>query len=183
MSIDPDICFISVDVEASGPIPGVYSMLSLGACSVDNDQTTFKRLIRPISEEFDPKALEVSKLSLKALKTSGKEPKKVMRDFREWIVELATTRTPVFVGLNAAFDWSFVNYYFYRYLGENPFGFAPLDIKAFYAGVTGSAWMEARSSRMISRLGATKRASHDALEDAVAQAELFRLTRNLVVRK
>jgi ribonuclease T len=27
-------CLISVDVETSGPIPGDYSMLSLGACVV-----------------------------------------------------------------------------------------------------------------------------------------------------
>ncbi|SSH65668.1 Uncharacterised protein [Klebsiella pneumoniae] len=31
MSIEKEI-FVSVDVEASGPIPGKYSMLSIGAC-------------------------------------------------------------------------------------------------------------------------------------------------------
>jgi hypothetical protein len=31
----------SVDIEAAGPIPPTYSMLSLGACVVGDEQTTF----------------------------------------------------------------------------------------------------------------------------------------------
>jgi DNA polymerase III epsilon subunit-like protein len=176
MTIDPTICFFSVDIEASGPIPAIFSMLSIGACLVEDDQATFKRLLKPISDSFDPKAMEVSKMTLTELRASGLEPKIAMTEFREWIIAMSRDRIPVFVGLNAAFDWSFVNYYFHRYLSDNPFGFAPLDIKAFYAGVTGSTWMDAKSSKMTKKLGATKIANHDALEDAVAQAELFRLT-------
>jgi hypothetical protein len=33
--------YFSVDVEALGPIPGEYSMLSLGACRVDVSDKTF----------------------------------------------------------------------------------------------------------------------------------------------
>jgi hypothetical protein len=33
---------------------------------------------------------------------------------------------------NAPFDWSFVNYYFHRFTGANPFGFTALDIKAVH---------------------------------------------------
>tara|TARA_R110002111_G_scaffold72582_2_gene116155 strand:+ start:1394 stop:1942 length:549 start_codon:yes stop_codon:yes gene_type:complete len=179
MNTEPNICYVSVDIEASGPIPGIYSMLSIGACLVDDDQTTFKRLLRPITDNFDPKALEVSQLSLDVLHETGSDPGTAMREFREWVLDVANDRTPVFVGLNAAFDWSFVNYYFHLFLSNNPFGFAPLDIKAYYAGVTGSVWMDARSSQMVKRLGASKQATHDALEDAIAQAELFRLTRAL----
>jgi hypothetical protein len=44
--------FVSVDVEASGPIPGEYSLLSIGACHVDKPdqnaqyQAELFRLIR-----------------------------------------------------------------------------------------------------------------------------------------
>ncbi len=179
MRNEPDICFFSVDVEASGPIPGVYSMLSVGACLVEDDQTTFKRYLRPISEKFDQKALSVSKLSLDELRHSGDDPAEVMEAMRRWVTSLSVGQTPVFVGLNAAFDWSFVNYYFHFYLSHNPFGFAPLDIKAFYAGATGSKWLDARSSVMSKILGATKVATHDALDDAIAQAELFRSTHEI----
>lgn len=179
MSTTPQLCFVSVDIEASGPVPPTYSMLSLGACLVDDDEVTFRRLLCPISESADPKALEVSKLSLEELRRTGAAPPEVMREFGGWITLITAGRTPVFVGLNAAFDWAFVNYYFVTFVGENPFGFAPLDIKAYYAGVTGSDWREARSSQMRLRLKATRQGTHDALEDALAQAELFRLTRDL----
>ena len=179
MNTDPHLCFVSVDVEAAGPVPPTYSMLSIGGCLVDDDSVTFRRLLRPISALADPKALEVSKLSLAELDRTGTEPSEAMRDFAEWVGHNAARRTPVFVGLNAAFDWAFVNYYFLTFLGSNPFGFAPFDIKAYYAGATGSDWREARSSRMQQRLGARLKSTHDALDDARAQAELFRLTRDV----
>lgn len=177
------LCFVSVDVEASGPVPPTFSMLSIGACLVDDDTVSFRRLLRPISDGADPKAMEVSRLSLHDLRRTGSTPDEAMGDFGKWVLTHAGDRTPVFVGLNAAFDWAFVNYYFLTYASSNPFGFAPLDIKAYYAGATGVDWLEARSSRMATRLDSTKRATHDALDDAIAQAELFRLTRDLVSRR
>ncbi|MBV7481126.1 hypothetical protein KW839_26400 [Pseudomonas sp. PDM31] len=87
---------------------------------------------------------------------------------------------PVFVGFNAPFDWSFVNYYFHRYLGENPFGFAALDIKSMYMGATGCKWTDTRSSRIAEALNPKREGDHDALHDALYQAELFRLTRKLM---
>jgi hypothetical protein len=33
--------YVSVDIEASGPIPRRYSMLALGACLVDDPARTF----------------------------------------------------------------------------------------------------------------------------------------------
>ncbi|MGL1984483.1 3'-5' exonuclease, partial [Escherichia coli] len=35
MTIKKEI-FISVDIEASGPVPGKYSLLSIGACLVSD---------------------------------------------------------------------------------------------------------------------------------------------------
>ena len=179
MNNDHDICWISVDIEASGAIPPTFNMLSLGACLVDDERVTFKCLFKPISSGVSPEAMKVSRLSLTELSETGKSPESAMREFADWIKAQAGTRTPVFVGLNAAFDWAFVNYYFLTYFGSNPFGFAPLDIKAFYAGRMGVPWLEARSSKMSARLKAKHKPTHDALDDAVAQAELFRLVREI----
>ena len=88
--------------------------------------------------------------------------------------------TPVFVGFNAPFDWSFVNYYFHRFTGANPFGFTALDIKALYMGATGSTWSDTRSSQILKHLSPTRQGDHDALHDAKYQAELFRLVRALL---
>src|SRR5580704_84282 len=132
MKLDQKDCFISVDVETSGPIPGVYSLLSIGACLVEDRSATFECILKPISQEADPKALEISGFSLEILQRDGLEPKEAMQQFEDWVKSVTVDRSPVFVGLNAGFDWSFVNYYFHRYLDSNPFGFAPLDIKALY---------------------------------------------------
>ena len=68
--------FISVDVETAGPIPGEYSLLSIGACDVDDETRTFACEIKPINRNADPKALEVSGLSLDALEQSGLAPRR-----------------------------------------------------------------------------------------------------------
>lgn len=173
---DPSEIFVSVDVETSGPIPGEYSLLSIGACSVFDPDNGFDCEVKPISENFDPKALEVTGLSMKDLKERGLEPEKAMEAFSAWLSTLAGPGdTIVFVGFNAPFDWSFVNYYFHRFQGANPFGFSALDIKALYMGATGCSWGDTRSSRIAARLGPTLSGTHDALHDARYQAEIYRL--------
>jgi DNA polymerase III epsilon subunit-like protein len=167
--------FISVDIEASGPIPGEYSLLSIGACSVYEPDCAFSCLIKPISVNADPQALEVTGLQLEKLMVAGLTPEVAMEKFAQWVQEACAGSTPVFVGLNAAFDWSFVNYYFHRFVGNNPFGFAALDIKSLFMGAQGCSWHDTRSSNMKRTLLATSEGTHDALEDARYQAELFRL--------
>ena len=170
--------YISVDVETSGPIPGEYSLLSIGACNVYLPQQTFECKLKPNSNNAVPAAMEVAGLSLEVLARTGLAPRAAMRRFADWIRECAIkSNSPVFVGLNAPFDWSFINYYFHRFLGGNPFGFTAIDIKAMYFGSTGCSWDDTRSSEMSKSLGTTMEGTHDALEDALYQAELFRLLR------
>lgn len=172
--------FISVDIEASGPIPGEYSLLSIGACAVYEPDRAFSCLIKPISMNADPRALEVTGLHLEELAVTGLPPEAAMEEFAQWVQEVCAGSTPVFVGLNAAFDWSFVNYYFHKFLGRNPFGFVALDIKSLFMGSQGCTWHDTRSSNMKRTLFATSEGTHDALEDARYQAELFRLIRSSV---
>lgn len=171
--------FISVDIEASGPVPGKYSLLSIGACAVDDPERVFSKLLKPISREADAAALEVSKLSMEYLENEGTTPREAMLAFESWLKELAPNDNDkvVFVGLNAPFDWSFINYYFHVYLGRNPFGFVALDLKAYYMGVTGCAWSETGSSQISQWVSPKRKADHDALHDAQFQAELFSLVR------
>ena len=179
MSDRPEI-FVSVDVETSGPAPGIYSLLTIGACAVDALERTFACQLKPVGDRVDPEAMAVTGLSLDELRRSGLEPSEAMTSFAGWLSELASGGGKlVFVGLNAPFDWSFVNYYFHRVAGGNPFGFAALDIKAFYMGATGCRWGETKSSVMAARLRPTAKGTYDALQDALYQAELFRLARDL----
>lgn len=169
--------FISVDIEASGPIPGEYSMLSIGACDVYRPELTFSCLLKPTSANAVPEAMAVTGLSLDELRQNGLAPAVAMEQFAQWVEDVRGDATPVLVGLNAPFDWSFVNYYFIRYFGSNPFGISALDIKALFMGVHQCSWKATRSSNMKSVTAAQGEGNHDALDDARYQAELFRLIR------
>ena len=172
------VTYISVDVETSGPIPGEYSLLSIGACDVNVPEKTFQCELKPTSTNSVPMAMELTGLSLDELARTGLAPEGAMSRFADWLHECTgESDAPIFVGLNAPFDWSFINYYFHRYIGDNPFGFSAIDIKAMYFGATGCNWGDTRSSKMSEALGTTLEGSHNALDDALYQAELFRLLR------
>ena len=168
--------FVSVDVETSGPIPGEFSLLSIGACVVFNPENTFECLLKPLNSNFNPKALEVTGLSLDNLREIGLKPKDAFKQFDDW---LSTTsefdNSPIFIGFNTPFDWSFINYYFHRFLGKNPFGYTAIDIKSVFMGVTQCDWTDTRSSIIDKRLKPKSKSNHTALQDAKYQAELYRL--------
>ncbi|MFN8583291.1 MAG: hypothetical protein U0163_20235 [Gemmatimonadaceae bacterium] len=54
--------------------------------------------------------------------------------FREW---LEPRKPVVFVSDNPAYDFQWINFYFWRYFGENPFGHSGRRIADFYAGLVG----------------------------------------------
>jgi DNA polymerase III epsilon subunit-like protein len=148
-------------------------MLSLGACLVDARHVRFYVELKPLNRNVAPGALQVGGLTLETLADSGQDPHAAMTDFKNWVLEAAASRTPVFVGFNAAFDWSFVNWYFHRLLGDNPFGIAALDIKSYYMGLVGCSWRDTTSSRLPAGFQPTHKQTHNALDDAIAQAEIF----------
>lgn len=170
--------FISVDVEAAGPIPPDYSMLSLGCCLVDDPESSFYVEFKPISDNFIPEAMAVSGFDLDHLRDTGTAAEDGMRNFADWIAASAGHGKPVFVGFNASFDWAFVNYYFLHFLGRNPFGIGGIDIKALYMGATGCSWDATRSSQFpVEKQDASEK--HDALADARHQSKLFSFARRL----
>ena len=133
--VKPTDILVSVDVETAGPYPGRYSLLSIGACLVSNFGATFYLELQPLSMDVIADALAVSGLSMEGLLERGTPPPVAMLRFAEWLQSVIPDGAhPVFVGFNAPFDWMFVNEYFHRFLGYNPFGHNALDIKAFYAG-------------------------------------------------
>lgn len=168
---------ISVDIEASGPIPGRYSMLSLGACLVDVPENDFYVEFQPVTDEIVPEAVAVSGLDIARLQSEGLAPAEAIRNLGSWVSRF---ERPVFVGFNASFDWAFVNHYFLEYGpdGRNPFGIGALDIKAYAMGRLNLSWDQTRSSRLATRLGQSNESTHHALEDARLQARLFRAIRS-----
>ncbi len=170
--------YVSVDVETSGPRIGLHSMLQIGACLVDDQRQTFDALLVPISDKFEPEAMKIVGKPLTYFAEAGSDPINVMADFGRWVRSLGEG-TPVFVGFNAAFDWGFINWYFLKFGdGANPFGYAPLDIKSYYAGLSGCAWEDTRSSHIPDKFKSPKPHTHDGLADAMEQADIFRRMRD-----
>ena len=66
--------YVSTDVEASGTHPGRYSMLSIGACLVENPGVTFYREIKPISRRYQTAAMRVGCLGLSNLRRYADRP-------------------------------------------------------------------------------------------------------------
>lgn len=172
MANKPEV-FISVDVESSGPIPGHYSMLSLGACVVGSNDKGFYVEFKPLNDNAVPEAIKVTGFDLATLAEKGERPEVAMKKLAEWVKEVAGDAEPVLVSFNAGFDWSFVNWYFIHFLKDNPFGFAALDIKSFYMGLTGCSWDDTKSSRVRPEFQPATAGDHNALNDARSQGEMF----------
>lgn len=166
--------FISVDIEASGPVPGTYSMLALGACMVGNVAEKFYVELRPISEASVPAAMAVVGKTIEDFQQTGREPAEAMAEFGAWVSRVSRGGKPVFVGFNAVFDWAFVNWYFHTFQRENPFGFGGLDVKSFYMGMSGCSWDQTRSSQIPAKYRGDAQHTHNALSDAIEQAEVFK---------
>ncbi len=119
MSAAGDLYF-SVDVEADGPIPGEYSMLSFGLAlaggfdgeqfhKLDPSACTFYAELAPISEHWMPEALAVSSLDRDRLVHEGRNPSEAMEEAGAWVREQARDQRPVLVGFPLVFGISCVS--------------------------------------------------------------------------
>lgn len=167
--------WISVDIEADGPIPGDYSMLSIGACVVGDLDTQFYIELQPISTAFVPSALAVSGLDRALLQVQGIAPAVAMHQFAAWVASVTgPERAAIFVAFNAPFDWMFVQWYFVHFGVDNPFGVTALDIKAYAMGKMQLAqWADTSRSRLDARVTHGRTLTHNALGDAIEQAHTF----------
>ncbi|WP_328874712.1 exonuclease domain-containing protein [Streptomyces sp. NBC_00287] len=177
--------YISVDIEADGPIPGPYSMLSLGAAvagrqdaerftAEDPERHTFYRELRPISEDFVPEALAVSGFDRERLGREGSEPAVALAEFGRWVGEVSEGAQPVMCGYPASYDWTFLYWYLIRFTGSSPFGHSGcLDMKTLYATKAGLPLRAVAKGTMPRHLLSRRRHTHHALDDAIEQAELF----------
>ena len=146
----PREVYISVDTEAAGPVPGLYSMLALGACVVGRPARGVLRELRPITDAFVPEALRVGGLSMERLRRGGARPGGGHGRVRDagcatrrpctdapcsWLSTTASTGRSS-TGTSTGF-WV-----------SNPFGIGGVDIKAYYMGLVGCAWADTTSSRL-----------------------------------
>jgi hypothetical protein len=178
--------YFSADIEADGPIPGPYSMLSFGLAvagrfdgrnfeSRDPEAQTFYRDLQPISVQFDPKALKVSDLDREKLKVEGENPAEAMSDAAGWVREAVGGDRAVLVAFPAAFDWLYLYWYFVSFSRSgSPFSFSScLDMKTALQQRAGVVMDGAGLDQLPVELKSDRPHTHNALDDAIEQAEIF----------
>ena len=155
--------YIMIDVEADGPIPGDYSMVSFGAIVVEPSLSkTFYGQLRPISDRWVPEALAVSGHSRD--ETLAFPPAaEVMATFAAWIAEQRGGR-PIAISDNNGFDWQFVNWYLHHFTGGNPFGFSSQNLGSLYKGMVKDTFQTFKHLRKTQH-------THHPVDDARGNAE------------
>ncbi len=178
--------YFSADVETDGPIPGPFSILSFGlvyAGTFDGRQferptayeKTFYRELKPISTTFEPEALAVNGLDRDRLSREGAEPERAMSQAYEWVDSLARDGRPVLVAYPLSFDWAWLYWYFIRFSAEgSPFNHSQcFDIKTAFAIKAAIPIVEARRATIVASLNSHRVHTHNAVDDAIEQAEIF----------
>ena len=130
-------CWFSVDVECSGQTPLEGSLISIGACLVDDPTRTFYVELRPDpTKGWGPKEERVHKLTRRHLETNGVDRIEGVRAFAEWVRStceaVAPESSPLFVGFNTPFDWMWLTMAFTEAGVRNPFGMSAMDLKSVY---------------------------------------------------
>jgi hypothetical protein len=177
--------YFSADVETDGPIPGPFSMLSFALVPAGTfDGRTFARPssyqdsfyaeLKPISDDFEPEAIRVNGLDRARLMAEGTEPREAMKRAAAWIIERARGGRPVLVAYPLSFDWSWLYWYFIRFAQRSPFEHSRcFDLKTAFAVKAHVPIAGAGRSHVPESLRGARTHTHNALDDAIEQAELF----------
>jgi hypothetical protein len=177
--------YVSTDIETDGPIPGPYSMLSLGSAAYKANGTLYSTY--EVNLELLPDAIPGgdkdtmdwwAKQPKEAWEACRKDPQPVvpaMRAYASWLEAFKDKGlNPVFVAYPAGFDFTFVYYYLVRFSGGSPFGFQALDIKTYAAAVLGCDYkMTVKKNMPKQWFTELPKHTHVALDDAKEQGLLF----------
>lgn len=166
--------YFMVDIEADGPIPGDYSMVTLGAVLVESGLSrSFYGELHPISSSWVPEALGVGGYTREQTMTFD-EPSEVMARFADWIGR-TSKGSPRFISDNNGFDWMFVCWYFHHFVGKNPFGHSSTNLGSLYKGIVRSTF------KNFSHLKKTPH-THHPLDDAIGNAEALLAMQDMGLR-
>jgi hypothetical protein len=170
--------YVSTDVETDGPIPGVYSMLSVGSAAYLADKTlvsTFSVNLETLpGAAAHPETMawwETQAEAWEAGRTDTQPAEVAMSNYLAWLKTLPGT--PVFVAYPAAFDFMFVSWYLTRFTGENPFGWHALDIKSYAMSILKLNFLQTVKRNMPRHWFDDLPYTHKALDDALSQGALF----------
>jgi len=161
-------------------------MLSIGLCVAGTfDGRTYRRNtedspslyleLKPVGRHIDTEALRVNGLNRDLLAETGEAPDKAMEKVSAWLGQTAGDMNPVLVAYPLAFDWPFISWYFNSFgNAPNPFGHSNcLDIRSIYMAKAGTVFGRSGKRNIPSELQPDRAHTHNALDDAREQADLF----------
>ena len=156
---------VVVDLETDGNLLGTNSMVCFGAVIVEDGlKRTFYGKTRPISDIYNPEALAVSGFSREEHETFD-DPKEVMERFEKWLKENINGK-PTLISDNNGFDASWINWYFIKYLGKNPFGWSSRRMTDLICGYENNLYFKWKWMRDTVH-------DHNPVSDALGNAEVL----------
>jgi hypothetical protein len=173
--------YISVDVECTGPVPGLYSMISLGAAAFEREGRLLDKLLINFRELPD------SKQDTATMQFWQENPIAYMRTKENPVTAEAGTKTfydwykkmehPVFVFMPQKFDGLFVYWYLQTFVEGLGFINTPdaIDVKTLAMAALGLEDPQRASKKYWPKVWKDKkiRHSHIASEDACEQGSQF----------
>jgi len=184
VSIYPEI-FVSIDIETTGPVPGLYSMISLGAAHFTKESgqyplSTFSANLMELPEADDGSHRDDETMDwwanhMEAWGEARKDPEEieaVMNSFRLWIESLGPNVVPVYYP--SGYDLPFISYYSQRFLGKVFLTHRAIDLQTLAWSMLGSPFVKnSRQSAYPKEWLVTNKHKHRAVDDAVAQGQMF----------
>jgi DNA polymerase III epsilon subunit-like protein len=172
--------YLSLDVEASGPTPGIHYLVSIGAVPVargvggefvvEADRTFYVEL-QPLAGAAEvPEAMAVHGITRAALEERGLPPAEALARFAAYVDALGEV---VPAAWPASFDHPWVSWYAQRFLERRLLGWSCLDIGSYAMGVFGLVRRQGLQGKMehAGYVRPTNPTPHHALADAVEQGE------------
>jgi transcriptional regulator with XRE-family HTH domain len=163
--------FIAISIKTSGPMPPDYSLLSIEACLVRKPDQSFHIDLKPLNSNAIPEVLVANQMMLDKLEENGVAPREATLRFVEWVKAVAGFGKPVFVGMTATLDWSFINWYTQKFTGSNPFGYGAVDIRTFEMARSLCSWGTLTNIEDHGELNFWR---NHGFSTALEQAKLFR---------
>ncbi len=101
-------------------------------------------------------------------------PRTAMVDAKSWLDDIRVWGRPIVCGAPSGFDFTFMYYYFVRFLGVSPIGFASLDLRSYAMAVMKRQYRQVGKRQYPSAwIDADLPHTHVALDDAIEQGCIF----------
>lgn len=170
--------YISFDVESDGPIPGEYSMLSMGAVALNSqgeELNTFYAnfdLLPGAQQHPDTMAWwRNNQAAYDQTRVDLQDPQIAMKSFVDWVK--LQPGNPVAVASPAGYDWTFLYWYMIKFAGESPFSFSCLDMKTLAMSLIGCNYRQSTKRNWPKHWHSKLPHTHHGLDDAREQGSSF----------